>query len=185
LVELATGMLTVFSIQYLVFRGSSLLDTIYYISLTYALIAIFVSDWRYGIIPDKIVFPAMVLVILFHLRGVPRQLAGNNHLGGVLLTALGAISFFLFLVLITRGQGMGMGDVKFAALMGLVLGWPQLAVALYLAFLTGAIVSVILILLGKKKFGQVISFGPFLTAGTFIALLWGERIWEQISAALL
>ena len=80
---------------------------------------------------------------------------------------------------------MGMGDVKLVALMGLVLGWPRLAVALYLAFLTGAALSVILILLGKKKFGQVIPFGPFLTASTFITLLWGEKIWHQISAVLL
>jgi len=65
--------------------------------------------------------------------------------------------------------------------MGLVLGWPKILVALYLAFLTGAIVGVILILLGKKRFGEHIPFGPFLTTATWIGLLWGGQIlaWSQ------
>jgi len=77
-----------------------------------------------------------------------------------------------------------MGDVKLAVLMGLVLGWPGIIISLYLAFLTGAVVGVILILLKKKRFGEHIPFGPFLVTGTFIALFWGEKIWHQVSAVL-
>lgn len=69
-----------------------------------------------------------------------------------------------------------MGDVKLSFLMGLVLGYPQILVALYLAFLTGAATGVILILLGKKRFGQQIPFGPFLAGATLTALFWGEKI---------
>ena len=71
---------------------------------------------------------------------------------------------------------MGMGDVKLAGLMGLILGWPKIVVALYLAFLTGALVGVILILLGKKRFGEHIPFGPFLAGATWIALFWEKQI---------
>jgi len=85
--------------------------------------------------------------------------------------------FFYLLLLITHGRGMGLGDVKLAGLMGLILGWPKILAALYLAFLTGAFFGVILILLGKKKFGQHIPFGPFLTTATFVSLFWGEKIW--------
>ena len=75
---------------------------------------------------------------------------------------------------------MGWGVVKLAGLMGLFLGYPQIIVALYLAFLTGATAGVILILLGKKKFKSQISFGPFLVGSTFIAWFWGEKIWHLL-----
>ena len=80
---------------------------------------------------------------------------------------------------------MGFGDVKFAFLMGLVLGFPNIVVGLYVAFLTGAIVGIILILWRRKKvFGTAIPFGPFLVLGTFIALFWGEIILQKAALVL-
>ncbi len=73
---------------------------------------------------------------------------------------------------------MGMGDVKLAGLMGLFLGFPEIVVALALAFLTGAFAGVILILIGKKRFGEHIPFGPFLVNATWISLFWGLAIWQ-------
>jgi len=167
LVELGTGILTIsiFNFQFSIFN----------LLITYALIVIFVSDLRYGTIPDRIVYPVIGLATLFLII---YNLSSSIY---YLLSSLGAAGFFLALVAITRGKGMGIGDVKLAALMGLVLGWPKILVALYLAFLTGAIVGVILILLGKKRFGEHIPFGPFLTTATWIGLLWGGQIlaWSQ------
>jgi len=80
---------------------------------------------------------------------------------------------------------MGFGDVKLAFLMGLVLGFPKIVVAFYLAFLTGAFVGVILILLGKAKLKQKIAFGPFLVFGTIFSLLWGEKIVTLAEKVLL
>lgn len=80
---------------------------------------------------------------------------------------------------------MGLGDVKLAALMGLFLGYPGIVVALYLAFLTGALVGVILIILGKKRFGEQIPFGPFLSTAAIISLFWGELIWKKVGELLL
>ena len=73
---------------------------------------------------------------------------------------------------------MGMGDAKLAGLMGLVLGFPGIIVAMMLAFLTGAFVGVILVLVGKKRFGEHIPFGPFLATATWISLFWGQTIWQ-------
>ena len=73
---------------------------------------------------------------------------------------------------------MGMGDVKLVALMGLVLGWPKIVVALFLAFLTGALIGVILVIMGEKRLNSHIPFGPFLTAATLISLFWGGLIWQ-------
>ena len=162
-----------------------------------SLIVIFFADLKYGIIPDRIVFPAIVLTSLFHfagvfllrptIRGVP-----SGHLGGgtspilnsqfsilnYLLAGLVASGFFGLLVVLTKGRGMGLGDVKLAFLMGLVLGLPRIIVALYFAFLTGALVSAILILSKKKKFGQTVPFGPFLVGGTIFALFYGNQAIE-------
>ena len=72
---------------------------------------------------------------------------------------------------------MGFGDVKLVFLIGLILGILNTVLALYLAFLTGAAVGLILILWGKRKFfGGKIPFGPFLVLGTFISLFLGEKI---------
>jgi leader peptidase (prepilin peptidase) / N-methyltransferase len=77
--------------------------------------------------------------------------------------------FLLFLNLITKGKGMGMGDVKLAIFVGLFLGWPRILVAMYAAFIVGAVVGVGLILGKKVKRKSQIPFGPFLILGTAIA----------------
>ena len=164
LVELATGLATVF----VLYSVSNYLLAIYYLVITYALIALFVSDFRYQTIPDEIVYPMILISLLYTISYTPYAI----------LAALGASLFFLALVLVTRGRGMGMGDVKLAGLMGLVLGFPEIVVALMLAFLTGAIVGVILVSIGKKHFREHIPFGPFLTSATWISLFWGQTIWQ-------
>ena len=73
---------------------------------------------------------------------------------------------------------MGWGDVKLGFLMGLVLGWPQIVTAYWLAFLTGAIAGVILIVVKHKNLKTKIAFGPFLVLGLVIAKLWGGPIWQ-------
>ncbi|MDP1722708.1 MAG: prepilin peptidase [Candidatus Gottesmanbacteria bacterium] len=127
-----------------------------------SLLVIFVADFKYQIIPDSMVIIGIVGVLL----------QGQ----ALWLSALGAGGFFFLLWLVTRGKGMGLGDVKFAFLMGLLLGFPNIIVASYLAFLTGAVVGVILILTGKTQLRAHIAFGPFLVLGTIIALGWGKQL---------
>ena len=71
---------------------------------------------------------------------------------------------------------MGDGDIYVAFLVGLVTGYPLIIVAYYAAFLTGALLGVILILGHKKRMKSHIPFGPFLIAGMGIALVWGQQI---------
>ena len=159
LVELATAFLTVVTF----FRFFPDLRVTCYVSLVaFSLIVIFVSDLHYYIIPDEVVYPLLVISLLFFPKNV--------------LIGLAAAGLFLLLVLLTRQKGMGQGDVKLAGLMGLILGWPKIMIALYLAFLTGAFIGVILIVLGKKRFGQIIPFGPFLTGAAYLTLLYGDQI---------
>lgn len=73
---------------------------------------------------------------------------------------------------------MGMGDVKYAAAMGLILGFPGTLIAFYLAFLTGAGISLILISSGKKGLKSTIPFGPFLAGATLLTLVYAQQLWS-------
>lgn len=162
---------------------------IYYFLLFGSLIVIFFSDIRYGIIPFKLVLFALIITLLWDifiamLKFSPLELQFLGlqfNIFSILLSAICASGFFFILFLITKGRGMGFGDVVYAFLMGFILGYPRVILGLYIAFVTGALVSIVLVLSKKKKFkGGTIPFGPFLVFGTFISLLWGTVLIETI-----
>ena len=131
----------------------------------FALLVIFVTDGKYQIIPDSMVAAGLIgVLIILGIR--PDRI----------LTALVTTFFFYCLYLVTRGRGLGFGDVKFSFLLGYLAGYPKIIVALYLAFLTGAAGGVILILAGKRKLKSRIAFGPFLVIGLAVSLVWGDRL---------
>jgi len=183
LVELTTGALfvaisifvnnnfqfSIFNFQSnLNFQWGQILTLIYYLFVVSSLIVVFFTDLKYGIIPDKIVYPSILVSIAYLF--INHKSLFINHL----LVGIGAFIFFLLLFLATRGRGMGFGDVKLVFLLGLFLGWPKIMLALYFAFLTGAVLGCILILWRKKRLSETIPFGPFLSAGAFIAMFFGD-----------
>jgi len=129
------------------------------------LIVLFVYDLKHYLVPDKIIYPAIIISFFYRL-----WLPVPNYL---LAAAIGG-AFFLLIFLISRGKWMGLGDVKIGVLMGLVLGLSHLFIALFLAFLIGGAVSIILLALKRKTLKSEIPLGPFLTGATFITLLWGD-----------
>ncbi|MDP2684048.1 MAG: A24 family peptidase, partial [bacterium] len=102
-------------------------------------------------------------------------LAAEPLFWGILMALLIG-GFFYGLIVVTKGKGMGGGDVKLGAFIGLVLGFPLALLSIFLAFILGAFFSIFLIILGKKHLGQSIPFGPFLVLGSLIALFWGNKI---------
>jgi leader peptidase (prepilin peptidase)/N-methyltransferase len=168
-VELSTGLLTIL----VGLKSPYLLP--YYLLIFWALIAIFFSDLQYQTIPDEVVYPAIGINLIFLVLFRPEMLLAN------VLASLLAAAFFIFLVLITKGKGMGWGDVKLVALMGLFLG-PSLGTsALFLAFLTGALVGAILVLAGKKKLKDKIAFGPFLSGATMVVFFLSDKVITWLS----
>lgn len=185
-VELFTGFFYVFLFSFLQNNLSSysIPDTLYPILfvLFSILILIFLLDLRYFIIPDWATLTLIILSLIIHLFDI------NNYLLLVtyyFLPGLIFFLFFLFLYLVTNGKGMGFGDVKFAFFIGLFLGWPKVLPAFYLSFLTGAVIGVILILLKKKKFGQIVPFGPFLIFSVFLVFFTNNFLSDLISKWLL
>jgi prepilin signal peptidase PulO-like enzyme (type II secretory pathway) len=85
---------------------------------------------------------------------------------------------FLFQYVISKGKWVGGGDIRLGMLMGVILGWPRILVALFLAYILGAIVSLVMVVFKKKELQGSTPFGTYLTIGTFVTMLWGAKIVE-------
>ena len=139
------------------------------------LVAVSAIDLEHRIIPNRIVLPATVLVLV---ANTARDLSPEWALG-----ALGA-SGFLFAAALAYPAGMGMGDVKLALLMGAALG-RTVPVALMAGMLAAMIPSLYLFARhGAKARKMGIPFGPFLAIGSVVALFWGHDILHAYFATL-
>ena len=156
-----------------------ILSLLFWFFITSALIVIFVYDLKHYIIPDKVIYPAIIIAIGFNLfNNIQYPISNILTAFNFLIPAFLAGGFFYAIVVITKGKGMGGGDVKLAFLMGLILGWPVIIFSVFLAFILGSIAGIYLILAGKKKMKSMVPFGPFLIFGTFAGLFWGREIVE-------
>lgn len=188
-VFLLVGLAIMQHTGYFITQTAYIVISLYYCVLVSCLIVIFFTDFRYGIIPFKVVLFAFLLTLLWqvylpfaHFSFSTVQLLGlHTNILSIVLSALGAGGFFLIIFLATKGRGMGFGDVVYAFLMGFILGYPLVIIALYMAFVIGALASLLLILFGKKKFkGGTIPFGPFLVFGTIVSLLYGIQLLDLV-----
>ncbi len=164
LIELATaiGILGIYVLN--------LKSPIFLILILLTTISIFVIDLEKKIIPDELIFLGLGLTILALLLGWDDNFY-LHFLGGF------SSSFFLLLIyLVTGGKGMGLGDVKYALFAGTFLGFPKSVSWLFLSFLTGAGVGVILILVGRARLGKHIAFGPYLAASFLVTAIIGESL---------
>jgi leader peptidase (prepilin peptidase)/N-methyltransferase len=134
------------------------------------LVAVFFIDLDHKIIPDRITFPGIAIgLALSGLRGGPWELAVAA------LSGVGAGAVLLLIAVATRG-GMGGGDVKLAAMMGAFLGWPLIAVGLFVGVVVGGVAAIVLLAAGLKGRKDQIPFGPALAVGGFVAMEWGREL---------
>lgn len=172
LVEAVTAGLYVLAFWVQVNGGNfNMVELLFWLGTVPAMIVIGTVDLKFSLIPTSLVY-ATSLVALFYAYFVYPSPIFIDHV----VAAFGAALFFLLIVVVTLGRGMGQGDVVLVFLIGIVLGVERTVLSLFSAFMVGAIISIMLILLGKKRFGNTIPFGPFLILGFFIALFWGEII---------
>lgn len=143
------------------------IETFLYCLCASALLALSVIDWRTQEIP--LGFNIFILVL-----GLVRLFTDLGNWSQYVIGLFAVSGFLLIIWLCTKGKGIGDGDIKLMAATGLLLGW-QLNIA---AFLLGCVIGSIihLIRMAIKKAGRVLSFGPYLSAGVFIAMIWGEQL---------
>ena len=182
LIEISAGFIFVLSYLYSpLFNsfGNINFSFFYFLFIFSSFLVLLFQDLKYGILSDKIIF-LTTGISFFYFILFQKQEFINHFLSGV--------SSFLFFVLIsavfyvlTKKQGMGGGDIKLSFLLGFLLGFPGVIICFYLAFLTGAIASIILVLWRKKDYlKDSLPFGPFLIIGAYISLFWGNLIFIQV-----
>ena len=147
------------------------LDLIKYMILAPMLLSVFVIDYKYQIIPNRLnltIFEiGLIMTFFYGLSDVAisiNMFLGMLAGGGIflLITLLGGLFY--------GKEAMGFGDVKLMGALGLYFGLSNIIVITMLSFLIGAILSIILLILRIKKSNEYIPFGPFIVIGTFISM---------------
>ena len=170
LVELLNGF--IYIIMYLLLGFG--IDFIFYSLIASVLLAIVFIDLKEMIIPDSLVVAILVISLVhkamnYFAYGISPDLIGS------LLGLLIAGGLFLAIVVISRG-GMGGGDVTLIGALGFVLGVKYILLNIFLSFILGAIISILLLAAKIKNRKDPIPFGPFIVLGFFITVLRGQDI---------
>lgn len=158
----------------------------------YSFLVLSIIDLKYTIIPDaaNILLGILGLAVVA-LKSVYESslLHHGSFLGSysavlpvsdsavwvqALISAGIGAALFGGIILLTRGRGMGLGDLKLVIPIGLLLGWPDAVLALAASFVIGAFISVFLMAFGRKSFRDGVPFGPFLAVSVFVVMFFGE-----------
>ena len=158
--------------------------------IVYFLLAIFLYDLKHQMILDR--FTLLPAVVIFFINTIIFQsfpiqsgsnlfphCAGSSCGGTIFSMTLGVLiggGFFLAQYLVSKGKWIGGGDIRLGVFMGVILGWKLVVVALFLAYIVGALVSVPLLLLKKKTLASRVPFGTYLTVATVVVMFFGEKM---------
>ena len=146
-----------------------------YALLTSMLVVIALIDLDHQIIPNYITLPGMVVGLGLSVGILPLPLLLGSSLLASLTGLLAGGLLFYAVALISRG-GMGGGDIKLIAMIGAFLGWQGAFFTIFVAALTGSLVGITLMLLGRKGRKDKIPFGPYLSLGAIVFTLMGDEL---------
>lgn len=146
--------------------GYGLLGILYCLCVS-ALIVIAVIDWRTFEIPpgcNLFIGGLGAARLLLDFSGWREQVIGLFAVSGL----------FLLVYLITKGRGIGGGDIKLMAAAGFLIGWQKILLALAIGSIAGSIIHITLMKLKNKN--HILAFGPYLAFGIFCAMLYGDEL---------
>lgn len=170
LVEWTTAMGTLWLFQYS-HSTSAFITSIW---LFYTGIALSLIDLKHRILPDKITLPGIFvgfLISSFHPQmGWAKSLIGIFFALACLFLISKLYEFF------RKREGMGMGDVKYLAFIGAVLGWDGALFTLFLASILGSLIGIGLAISSRKSLSLAIPFGPFLALAALIVSIWKNEL---------
>lgn len=193
IVELFTALLFGFIAWHFMSNHDGL-STLVAIPLFYAcifLVIFFIDMEKQLIIVHPIVTAGIALALIFSLfwDGFgdywPQSGISNTYIDGMVSSLLGGAAGFVFMMvpyLVARwyykSEGIGQGDIYLGVLIGAATGFPLVFVALIIGIIAGGLTAIALLALRRKKKKDMMPFGPFLSAGAIIAVLWGTQILE-------
>lgn len=177
-VELSTGIF--FWIVAWKFHGSAVSLLVAFLYLAAVSVALALIDLDTHTLPNRIVIPSYLVGVL--LLGITGFVSGNS--GAIVRAIIGmsALALFYFGTALLYPGGMGMGDVKFAGVLGLFLGylgWDVLLVGAFSAFVLGGFFALSLVVLRKANRASGIPFGPWMLTGAWVGVFFSTTIVQQ------
>ncbi|MFZ7120644.1 MAG: prepilin peptidase [Eubacteriaceae bacterium] len=166
LVEFITAFFFVFT-YYMIGLQTTLI--IYLVLLSILIVDTFI-DFDHLIIPDVLNYFTLIIFIILNI------ILGFMPWREALIGALIGMLPLLLIVILTGGKGMGMGDVKLMAVLGLFLGWKLSLLTILLAFVLGGFFGILLLITKIKSKQDAIPFGPWISIGAFIVMFYGETL---------
>lgn len=148
------------------------------------LLIFLVMDARWMELPIEMMVGAGVIFTLWNMllrvvSGETVAVVAWSHVVGFAAVAC----FFLLQWVVSRGRWIGSGDIWLGAVIGAVLGWPAVGVAMYFAYILGGSAALILLLVGKLKPGTRVPFAPALAAGAIAAIWWAPWLMVWLAYA--
>jgi leader peptidase (prepilin peptidase) / N-methyltransferase len=140
-----------------------------YTLLTSALLVVALIDFDHKIIPNIITLPGIAVGLGLSIWALP-----ITPLTSLLGLLVGGALFYL-IALVSKG-GMGGGDIKLIAMIGAFLGWQGALFTIFSGALLGSVVGIMLMFLGRKGRKDKVPFGPFLSCGAILFMLWGDDL---------
>jgi leader peptidase (prepilin peptidase)/N-methyltransferase len=149
-----------------------------FIFCTWLLVAMTFIDIDEMLLPDSLTLPMLWLGLLITV-----YVDGANNAVSLTDAVIGAAAGYMVLFtiywafkLVTGKEGMGYGDFKLLAAIGVWVGWQHLPIVILLSSLVGAVVGITIMLVKKKDSTLAIPFGPYLAAAGFLTMLYGNEI---------
>lgn len=143
------------------------LESVLYCLFTSALMVLSIIDFRTYEIPSEI-------NVFIGILGVLHILLDFSHVGEYLLGLCIVSGFLLVIYLFTKGKGVGGGDIKFMAASGLMLGVQKIVLAFILGCILGSLIHILRMRI--RKADHTLAFGPYLSLGIFLSMLYGEEM---------
>ncbi|MFA5853908.1 MAG: prepilin peptidase [Patescibacteria group bacterium] len=138
---------------------------------------IFVVDLRDMVVFDSVTLPAAAFALFVNI------VLGHDAVNLLLAAVVGA-GFFLLQYVVSRGRWIGGGDIRIGAMMGAMLGFPLVILALFAAYIVGAFVALGLMAAGKAKWTGQMAFGTFLSVATVLAMFFGQHAMNWYASLL-
>lgn len=172
LVEFVVGLLFYASFYFFSLEPLLVVRSFLIVSI---LVLVFIFDFRWYLIPVSALLWGGGAVIILGALTYPLNI--GSYIFALLVTVVVAVLFFGTQYLITKGNGLGEGDIWLGAFLGAVfVNISDLIVAVLSAYCLGAVIGIILLVLGHKKWGSKLPLGVFLSIGAIISLFWGGQI---------
>lgn len=168
----------VFYFAYLNFptlQGLPIWQLALYFFIAFILLFTLLADLQYMIVPDFFVVLLTILVLSLQI------LSGRDWFYPILAVLFSTVFFFALFFLASKAlkkDALGFGDIKLMIPLAFLLSWPNIAMSIFLAFIIGGFFAMLVLIAGRKKFGQELPFAPFLILAAVLSFLYGSAIWQ-------